>query len=79
MTTASELLCGADPTERDSPQRALVLTRPLFGCAACVANCVLFHCGLKLATRCTGSGASLEGLLCRPRSAVASDWSGATC
>lgn len=78
MTTASELLCGADPTHLDSPQRSLVLMRPLFGYTAYIADCMLFHCGLKLATRCTGFGASLEGLLCRPRSAAACDWSGVT-
>lgn len=31
---------------------------------------MVFSCGLKMATGCVGSGASWEGLLCRPRSAA---------
>lgn len=63
---------GADPTVQNSPQ---CLQRSPFDCTTCGANLVVFFCGLKLATECAGSGASWKGLLCRPRSASACDWS----
>lgn len=59
-------------------QEVWYLLRPPFGNVICVANQVVLCYGLKLASRYVGSD-TWEGLLCRPRSAAASDWPMAVC
>lgn len=57
---------GVTPQSRIHHCGLWSLPTPPFGCAACGTNwVVVFCCGLNPDSRCVGSGAPWEGLLCR--------------
>lgn len=65
---------GAYSTEWDLSWWACVPVETTFWVCHCEANWVMLYCRLKSASMCVGSGASWEGLPCRPRSATTYDF-----
>lgn len=56
----------------------MCLFTPPFGCAPFGDDRVVLCCRVKLVSECVGSEGSWEGLICRPRSVTACDWSEVT-
>lgn len=65
---------GLPPRSGVRPRGLRCLSSPLFGCATHGAKLLVLCCALKLATGRLCSGASRDGLWCRPRSATTCDW-----
>ena len=71
-TIADKLLCRGWPHRAGFALVGLWFLLSLsFGYVIYGAGCMVLWCGLKQATSCVGSGASREGLWCRPSSAAA--------